>query len=394
MASVERIAFVSPRFARDDAVGGAETLLKNLAERAASAGKKVVFLTTCAKDHFTWQNVVQPGWRRHGDLNVHFFPVDADRDVNSFLSVQDRISRRVPVTPAEEEIWMRHSVNSLALYDHLRSGEGEYDRVIAGPYLFGITFNASMICPEKTILVPCLHDEPFARLGIIRKMFRSVRGFMFNVGPEMDLAISLYDLPPEKCKVVGMGLDEFSVDGKAFRERYGITSPYVIYSGRREAMKGVPLLLDYMDAFRKRTGLDVKFVLTGSGTIDAPDTMKDHVIDLGVVSVNEMREAMAGAVALVHASMYESLGIVLIESFMAGTPALVFAKGRVLQWQCERSNGGLWFKNYPEFEESLKLLLENQSLRDKLAACGKEFVLTEYSWDAVEKRMMDSLREI
>ena len=62
MAS-DRIAFVCPRFAGDGAVGGAETLLKNLATHAAARGWAVDFLTTCAQSHYTWENALPPGRR-------------------------------------------------------------------------------------------------------------------------------------------------------------------------------------------------------------------------------------------------------------------------------------------------------------------------------------------
>ena len=76
MAS-SRIAFVCPRFAGEGAVGGAETLLKNLALHAAARGCEVDFLTTCAQSHFTWENTLPPGVKTMDGIRVHFFPVDA-----------------------------------------------------------------------------------------------------------------------------------------------------------------------------------------------------------------------------------------------------------------------------------------------------------------------------
>ena len=94
MTEARRIAFVSPRFPEGATVGGAETLLRALAERAADSGRHVEFLTTCARDHFTWANDVAPGEKTIGGITVRFFPVDDNRDVELFLSVQQRICRR------------------------------------------------------------------------------------------------------------------------------------------------------------------------------------------------------------------------------------------------------------------------------------------------------------
>ena len=80
MSRAERIAFVCPRFPEGGTVGGAETLLRNLAQQTALAGRSVTFLTTCAQSHFTWENTLPPGRRTVGSMQVEFFPVD-DRDL-------------------------------------------------------------------------------------------------------------------------------------------------------------------------------------------------------------------------------------------------------------------------------------------------------------------------
>lgn len=391
MSTSENIAFVCPRFADAGTVGGAETLLRNLAERLAAHGRRVSFLVTCAKNHFTWVNELPAGCRQIGNLEVHFFPVDAERRADLFLRAQAMISRGRQVSRDIEEVWVRHSVNSRALCAYLRTHTERYDRIVIGPYPFGLTYHAAQVSPEKTLLVPCLHDEPFARLSIMHELFRSVAGLLFNTEPERELAERLYSPRPVVCQIVGMGLDPFQADAHAFARRRGLTRPYVIYSGRREAAKGIPLLTAYLHAFRMRTGRDIDLVITGSGPIEAPPALWDHIIDTGFLPNQEKWEAMAGAVAFIHPSTLESLGIVLLEAFMARTPALVHAGSSVLQWQCRRSGGGLWFRNYPEFEEELSLLLNDESLRRQMGQQGREFVLREYAWDRVEQRLFAAL---
>lgn len=374
-------------------MGGAETLLKNLAERALSAGRRAVFLTTCARDHFSWQNELPPGPRRLGGLDVIFFPVDDDRDVGAFLRIQEIISRGGRVTPEDEMAWLSNSVNSRALCGHLRQHGSEYDRIVAGPYLFGLTYFASLIHPDKTLLVPCLHDEGFARVNPIRELFKSVRRVLFNSAPELELGVRLYGLSEHQCAVVGMGLDEFDAPSDAFAARHRLESPYVIYSGRREPAKGLPLLLDYLTAFRARTGRDIKLVLTGTGPVEAPRELAPHIFDAGFVSEQEKHEAMAGAIAFCHPSVMESLGIVLLESWMARAPAMVNAGCEVTRYHCRRSNGGLWFAIYPQFEEVLETLLDNVKLRRAMGESGRNYVLKEYSWSAVEPKLLSALDE-
>jgi glycosyltransferase involved in cell wall biosynthesis len=392
MSPPSRIAFVSPRFADGPTLGGAETLLRRLAERLVRAGSQVDFLTTCARDHFTWANELPPGTRDIGGLTVRYFPVDGQRDLQTFLQIQNRISQFAEVSRDDELAWHRNNVNSSALYDFLRTEGHRYDRIIMGPYLFGLIYFASQIHPLRTVLLPCLHDECFAYLKTIHEMFQGVLGWVFNAEPERDLAARLYGIDVTHAHVVGMGLDPFPTDPDNFRRRHKLNdAPFLLYSGRRESLKGTPLLLDYLDVFRQRTARPVSLVLTGSGPFEPPATLAPHILDLGFVSEDEKHSAMAAATAFCHPSVNESLSIVILESWLAGTPVLVHAGGNVMPDHCRRSNGGLWFRNYPEFEEALMLLLTHPAVRAQLADSGRKYVLSRYGWEKVDKRLFAAL---
>jgi glycosyltransferase involved in cell wall biosynthesis len=386
MTRAERIAFVVPRWSREGTVGGAENLLGSLARRAA-AQRDVEVLTTCARNHFTWANEREPGSETVDGLTVRYFRVNEDRDLERFLDVQEQISHGVEISDEEERDWIDHNVNSRDLLDHLT--DSTYDTVVIGPYLFGLTWHASGIHPGRTFLVPCLHAEPFAQLRIMHRMFAQVRGFLFNSVPERELARRLFGLRDARIGVVGMGLESFEADAGAFARRHNLTQPYVIYSGRREPLKGTPMLLDFVHGFRRRTRIDLKLVLTGSGEFDAPAGLRPHIIDAGILPEKEKQEAMAGAVAFLHPSVNESLSIVILEAWLAGTPCLVTAFSDVMQYQCLQSGGGLWFQTYPEFEEQLNRLIQDTELRATLARRGRAFVRQQYNWNAVEKRFYD-----
>jgi glycosyltransferase involved in cell wall biosynthesis len=225
-------------------------------------------------------------------------------------------------------------------------------------------------------------------------MFRNARGHLFNSAPERDLAQKLYGLDSSRCFVVGTGLNDFEADPDAFAQQHGIGAPYVLYSGRREPMKGTPLLLDYMNAFRQRTGRDVKLVLTGSGPVDVPVELEGHVYDAGLLSETDKQNAMAGAVTFCHPSVNESLSIVILESWLARTPVLVNGGADVMPNQCSRSGGGLWFRNYPEFEEELLLLLDHEELCTAMAEAGRKYVLEEYSWNSIGEKLFRAVNQI
>ncbi len=392
MSSPLNIAIVAPRFVEGPTIGGAETLLKQTAIHLAGMGHNIKFLTTCARNHFTWENEVPATTKEIDGIEVHFFPVDENRDMDTFIRIQQSICNGRKISINEESLWLKNNVNSSPLYDYIRQNKETLDYIIAGPYLFGLTYEAAKIVPEKTMLVPCLHDEPFAYLTTFSEMFNNVKGCMFNAPAEQELAKRLYDIPPDKCHIVGMGLDSFEYDKNITATEHNIPAPYLLYCGRREGLKGTPLLIDYFTAFRKRTGQNIYLVFTGSGNIDIPNEMRPFVIDLGFVSEQEKHNAMAGALAFCHPSRNESFGIVLLESWLASTPALVHAGSAVLTQHCKSSNGGLWFNSYPEFEEELNLLLANNNLRQAMGAAGREYVLQNYSWQSIENKLSNALK--
>jgi hypothetical protein len=231
----DRLAFVCPRFAGDGAVGGAETLLKNLATHAARLGFAVDFLTTCAQSHYTWENTLPPGRKTIDGMDVHFFPVD-ERNTTDFLRIQQAIDRGHPVPPGDELRWLRNGVCSTALMAHLDRHAPGYRAILTGPYLFGLAWFAAAAHPDKTLLIPCLHDEPFARLACMKQLFRDVAGCLFNSRAERDLAAELFGIPDTRSRIVGMGLDLFDADPSAFAARRGLSAPYVLYSRRREPL--------------------------------------------------------------------------------------------------------------------------------------------------------------
>lgn len=385
-----KIAFVSPRLHEPGTVGGAETLLYSLAQDAVRLGYQVEFLCTCARNHFTWENELPEGVFERDGMTVRRFPVDP-RNVELFMRHQIALSNGAVLSVEEQLAWLRNSVRSTPLVEQLR--KGGYDRVVAGPYLFGLIWYAALAVPDRLLLVSCFHDEPFAKVPELQKAFLKIRGFLFNTEPERRLAHRLMPtLAPRVESVVAMGLEPFEIDKECFAKRKGWDFPYVLYSGRREGLKGTPILVDYMDTFRKRTKRDVHLVMTGSGQVDVPDSLRPAFHDLGFVSEQEKREAMGGAMAFIHPSVNESLSIVILEAWLARTPALVHAKGEVLRWQCESSNGGLWFSEYPEFEEELLLYLDHPEVCRILGEQGRRYAIERYAPDAVRNRLDLALR--
>ncbi len=386
-----KIAFVVPRF-DPDLAGGAEVLAKSLAIRLVQRGYAVRVFTTCARDHFTWQNFYPPGESESNGIRVTRFLVNESRDISRFLEIQEKIVKYHDLSFEEEKDWISQSVVSDPLFKHLEQSRNSFDLFLFVPYLFGTTYWGAQVVAEKAVLIPCLHDEPYAHLRIFKELFDNVKAVMFNTEAERRLGKELYDLPDRKTCVVGMGMEPAgSYNSDGFRKKFRFSEPFILYAGRREGGKNSDLLVEYFRVFKRHNRSDVKLAMMGTGALDLQPVDKKYVVDLGYLSEEDKRDAFAAATVFCQPSLNESLSIVLMEAWLAQTPVLVNAKCSVTVEHCIKSNGGLFFDTYHEFEEILNLLLTNRRLARALGKNGADYVRKEYNWQAVIGRFEDAL---
>ena len=132
------------------------------------------------------------------------------------------------------------------------------------------------------MLIPCLHDEPEAYLGIFQSMFASVRGVWFLSEPEAQLAQRLYPGLAEST-VTGTGVHvPGAYDPQRFRKKYGIDGRFLLYAGRREAGKNWDDLLQAFAAACSRSDLPFSLVTIGALPVHAPASIADRVDRPGI----------------------------------------------------------------------------------------------------------------
>jgi glycosyltransferase involved in cell wall biosynthesis len=198
----------------------------------------------------------------------------------------------------------------------------------------------------------------------------------------------LYGPHPEG-QVVGFGLSHLEGDSHRFRKESGIHSPFVLYSGRIESAKNVPQLVQNFVEYKRRRKSSLKLVLMGHG----PEPIPKHsdVIRLGFKHGQAKADVYAAAAVLCQPSVNESFSIVVMESWLCGVPVLVHADCAVTWEHVVRSNGGLYFRDYDEFEAALDLMLGDESFRRRLCENGMRYARAQYNWYVVLQRFQDAL---
>lgn len=389
-----KIAFVIPWYG-ENIPGGAETECRTTAENLQKNGIEVEILTTCVKEFLSDWNT---DYFKEGIFQVNQIPVRRfsvrKRDTALFDSINYKLMQNQKISLKEEEIFIHEMINSDHLNTYIQEHGSDYDFFLFIPYMFGTTYYGSQIHPEKSILIPCLHDESYAHLSIYKKMFRQVAALIFLSEPEKDVANCLYQ-PTCRQIVLGGGIDTtFASNPEQFRKKYKIFDPFILYAGRKESGKNVPLLLEFFTRFKQDNLSDLKLVLIGSGNISIPSECRDDVIDLGFLSRQDKYDAYAAATILCQPSVNESFSIVIMESWICETPVLVHGNCAVTQDFCVKSNGGLYFTDYFEFKESVQFLLERPLIRKKLGQSGRQFVLNNFSWDTIVNNYKKELQNL
>ncbi|MEQ9093721.1 MAG: glycosyltransferase, partial [Miltoncostaeaceae bacterium] len=186
--------------------------------------------------------------------------------------------------------------------------------------------------------------------------------------------------------VVGAGLDP--PEGPApsgFAASHGL-GRYLLYAGRLERGKRVDIAVEYAARLITESAPDLRLVLIGSGSYQPPRHLRDRVLRVGYVDDTTKRAAYAEALALVNPSEMESLSLVLLEAWREGTPALVAHGSEVMREHCERSGGGVAFRDYAGFASAVRSLLDDPVRAVAMGAAGRDYVAGEYGWDAVATR--------
>jgi glycosyltransferase involved in cell wall biosynthesis len=261
--------------------------------------------------------------------------------------------------------------------------------------MFGTTYYGCRVCPDKSVLIPCLHDESYAYMSRFKELFPKLRGMIFHSQPEYELADSIYDLSKMGTSVLGEGIDTgITGDAERFRKKYGINEEFILYAGRKDVGKNVNTLIDYFSLYNAHNPGRLKLILIGGGEIGVPLQAKNDIIDLGFLPVQDKYDAYAAALLLCQPSLNESFSIVIMESWLCGRPVLVHDKCAVTKDFAIRSDGGLYFSDYWEFTGCLEYLLSNPDTADKMGSFGREFVLENFNWDVVASKYIDFFKQL
>ncbi len=147
--------------------------------------------------------------------------------------------------------------------------------------------------------------------------------------------VNLYDVPAEKVNVVYNGANE---DFQAIDENLKIDTrrklsdgcPYFIFVGALHPRKNLARLFQAFDYFKDLHKTDIKLLVVGNKKYWTKDIkhayegMRNNkeVIFSGRMPANDLKNAVASALAMTYVSYFEGFGIPIVEAYRCDTPVI------------------------------------------------------------------------
>ncbi|MFA5412997.1 MAG: glycosyltransferase family 1 protein [Patescibacteria group bacterium] len=206
--------------------------------------------------------------------------------------------------------------------------------------------------------------------------------------------IDFFKISAGRIAVVPNGYDSESYkiieDGTAVAkvlEKYKITEPYILYTGRLELKKNTPGLIEAFKVLKKSYNQPLKLVLVGQPGFGfekvtkaiAESDLQNDIIMPGWVAREDLPYLMSGARAFVFPSFYEGFGIPVLEAMACGTP--VVASGIPALREVAGEAAYLVDPDFSEnIAEGINRVLTDEHLRKDLKIRGLARV-KDFSWE-------------
>ncbi len=392
----ETITFVCTWYGPDTA-GGAEHAARQLAIALSQRGLPVEVWSTTARDLVAPTTAYYPaGDSWDAGIKVTRFAVESLPDdaqhplyVNQFPILSTIIATCAP-SAQELRTIARLAYSSALLRAIAQTTTGR--RFVFVPYPLPSSLFGSMLTNGRGILLPCMHDEPYAYHTLTRWQMQHADRILANSASERDFVINQYNIDPSRVALTRLGIElGVTGDGARFRAQYGIDGPMLFFAGRRDASKNMPLLLLYIQEYIIRRQRMVTLVLSGRDPIALSRYQQRFVRDIGFVDEQTKADAFAACDVFVHAGTQESFAFVLMEAWLQQRPVLVNADCAVTTSAVAESGGGLAFRDFQTFAAALDILLQRHDVATQMGAAGRAYVVANCQWADVAARAEDAI---
>lgn len=412
--AMDKVAFVVVRYGLD-VNGGAEYHVRMLAERLVGR-YDVEVLTTCVKDYITGEKHYPVGEELINGVRVRRFnadPINADMESSYWRKTKKarklrrflyRIHLLTPLSylfpvwryQAADELNLlnSHVFYSSQLFSFIEEHKDAYKAIIPISIDFPQMHYAALAAPEKTIVIPTMHNHSGAFRSILTSVFTKVAYVAFNTRAEEKLGERVFGhaLAPHGIISVGINIAE-PADWEMTQAKYKLPAEYLLYVGRIEVTKLHHIFTYFLSYKEKYKDSRLKLVMVGglfSEPFLHPDIMYTDFID-----ESEKIAIIQHAKIIINPSKHESLSLILLEAMSLKKAMLVNGLCAVLKEHCKEShNAALWYTTKRGFIKRLRQLDVSEALREEMGEKGFNYVQKNYKWDLIMERLVQQIESL
>lgn len=381
----KKIAFVVQRYGLE-VNGGAELLTRQMAEHLTDI-YDIEVITTKAIEYTTWADEYKNDVDVVNGITVRRFGVVKPRDLDEFGKYHAGIIGNRNATLEQEEKWFELQGPLVPnLVQYIEDNAENYDVFVFTTYLYYTTVKGLPKVKDKAVLISTAHDEPPIYMKTFESLFRMPKAFFYLTVEEKNFVEKKFHTQ-NIINNGGLGGSGVEIPDKVNPERFKRErniSEYMVYAGRIDESKGCNQLFEYFLRYKKNNDKDIKLVMMGKEILKVPKS-KD-IISLGFVSEQDKFDIISGAKFLILPSHFESLSIAVLEAMKLSVPVLVNGRCDVLKGHCVRSNAGLYYRSYYEFEGCVNYLLEHPDILEEMGENGVKYVDDNYTWKKIIDR--------
>ena len=379
----KKIAIINQRYGLE-VNGGSELYSRQIAEKLI-AKYDVEVLTSCAVEYVKWSNYYKEGVEQINGVTVRRFKTLHEREPKVFSALDSMMLSNPHIEEEISEQWIEHmGPYCPELVEYVDKHQDEYEAIIVVTYLYYTAVKSIVRIKNKAIFIPTAHQEPFIHFDMYKKVFGAADAYVFLTDEEKDLVHSIFHNEDVPYEVMGVGVEVPEVvDSERFKKKYNLDN-YLIYVGRIDEGKDCPRLFKYFLEYKRRVKSDLKLVLMGKAVCDIPKS--PDIISLGFVSEEDKFDGIKGAKALILPSKFESLSISVLEAMTLSVAGVVNGICEGLKGHCVKSNGGLYYKNYFEFEGCINYMMEHPEEYAIMCKNARKYVEDYFQWDDIMKK--------
>jgi glycosyltransferase involved in cell wall biosynthesis len=222
----------------------------------------------------------------------------------------------------------------------------------------------------------------------------------------------LFDIPSDRIEVVYNAIDERFLHGHAsaadrelIAQRYQVTYPFLLYTGRVSPHKNVVRMIEAFSALKaelEKDGAypDLKLIIIGDDLSGNPDLrrtvvrggVQNDVRFLGFIPIEVLRTFYDEAKIFVFPTLYEGFGLPPLEAMAHGTPVVT---SNVSSLPEVVGNAAVLVnpENVFEIMRALHRVLTDQPLRDRMKERGYKQA-AKFSWEISVRRVLEVYRQV